>query len=117
VIGGVVAVLPHAVSHAGVITGGQRSVLGMMLLAAAADTAAPLMSGSTIAVTLSLTSVFAVGTLLFKAGEWRGEHNALKQRVDGVKEDMSVNYKDLKALIDQRFGELHSDIRDMRANR
>jgi len=57
----------------------------------------------TVAVTLSLTALVTVGTMLFKAGEWRGEHKGLQEKVEG-----------LAAQIDKRFAELRDDMRDRR---
>lgn len=62
---------------------------------------------ATVAVTLSSISVIGVGTLIFKAGEWRGEHRALQQRV-------SEGYKQLEKRMDEQFSLLRQDVRDIR---
>lgn len=81
-----------------------------LLLALLADPAAAASPSTTVAVTLSGLSLVSVGTLLFKAGEWRGEHRALATKVtDG--------YTQLQKQIDDAFDELRADIRELRETR
>lgn len=85
---------------------GHRSIGGMLLLAAALQSASlpPII---TVAVTLSSASLIAVGTLIFKAGEWRGEHRALQKEV-------TQGFADLRQHADAQFQQLREDIREIR---
>lgn len=91
----------------GAYVGGHRSMVPMMIAALFVQVAAVSSPGVTVAVTLSSVSITAVGGLVFKAGEWRGEHKALQQKV-------SEQYTQLQASLENRFNELREDIRDMR---
>jgi hypothetical protein len=86
--------------------GGHAIVPSMIALMAALEsvTVGP---QATVAMTLSAASLMAVGALVFKAGEWRGEHRALQQKV-------SDGYASLEKRMDEKFSEIRQDIHDLR---
>ena len=95
------------IDFSGVDVGGQRSMVPMMIAALFVQVAAVSSPIVTVALTLSGVSIISVGALVFKAGEWRGEHKALQQKV-------SEQYTQLQDSLENRFNELREDIRDMR---
>lgn len=62
---------------------------------------------ATVAMTLSAASLFAVGGVIFKAGKWLGEHEALKKEVTSGHLQLSQEMRD-------KFAEVRQDIRDLR---
>ncbi len=99
------------ISSAGEV--GHRSIGSMLLLAAALQSISlpPVM---TVAVTLSSASLIAVGALVFKAGEWRGEHRALQKEVTALQKEVTQGFTDLRQHADAQFQQLREDIREIR---
>ena len=92
---------------AGADVGVHPSMVPMIAAALFLQIAAASSPEATVAITLSGVSIISVGTLVFKAGEWRGEHKALQQKVN---EQFLV----LQKSIDDKFHDLREDMREMR---
>ena len=90
----------------GASVGGHRMVLSMALslLALQAATVSPAV---TVAVTVSGISLAGVASLIFKAGEWRGEHRALQKEVTSAHADLAKQMTD-------GFARLERDVRELR---
>lgn len=91
----------------GGIVGVHPTILPMIAAALFAQIAAATSPEATVAITLSGVSIISVGILVFKAGEWRGEHKALQQKV-------SEQFNVLQKSIDDKFKELREDMRELR---
>ena len=90
----------------GVDNGGHRMVpvMAFALLLLQTTTHSPAV---TVAITVSGISLAGVATLLFKAGEWRGEHRALQKEVATATTGLSKQMTD-------GFARLERDVRELR---
>jgi hypothetical protein len=61
----------------------------------------------TVAITISGISLAGVASLIFKAGEWRGEHRALQKEVTTAHADMTKQ-------MSEGFARIERDIRELR---
>ena len=91
---------------AGATDGGHRMVPAMAsaLLLLQATTVSPAV---TVAITVSGISLAGVASLIFKAGEWRGEHRALQKEVTTATTDLSKQ-------MTEGFARLERDVRELR---
>ena len=89
--------------------GGHRMV-PLMALSFFALQAATVSPAVTVAVTISGISLAGVASLIFKAGEWRGEHRALQKEVTSAHNDLAKQMTD-------GFARLERDVRELRESR
>lgn len=88
-------------------SGGGHRMMPLMASALLLMQATTMSPSVTVALTVSGLSLAGVASLIFKAGEWRGEHRALQKEVTTATNDLSKQMTD-------GFARLERDVRELR---